>query len=109
MKKIRLLIVLCSFISITQAQEQLDCDFNLREAIFYLQGDENFKRDTIKSINYLQPCVEKGVAEAEILLCRIYASQTEKKLHKKAFKILKKLAKKERNLEIFRNKNIYKL
>ena len=94
MKKIRLLLVLCYFTITIQAQEQLDCDFNLREAIFYLQGDENFKRDTIKSINYLQPCVEKGVAEAEILLCRIYASQTEKKLHKKAFKILKKLAKK---------------
>jgi hypothetical protein len=47
MKKIRLLILLCSFISIAQAQEQLDCDFNLREAIFYLQGDENFKRDTV--------------------------------------------------------------
>ena len=95
MKKIRLLLVLCYFTTTIQAQEQLDCDFNLREAIFYLQGDENFKRDTLKSINYIQPCIEKGVAEAEILLSRIYASQTEKGQHKKAFKILKKLAKKE--------------
>jgi len=95
MKRIRLLLILCFTISITvKAQEQLDCDFNLREAIFYLQGDENFKRDTLKSINYLQPCIEKGVAEAEILLCRIYASQTEKGQHKKAFNIQKKLAKK---------------
>ena len=40
MKKIRLLFVLCYFINtISQAQNQLDCDSNFREAIFYLQGD----------------------------------------------------------------------
>ena len=96
MKKIRLLFVLCYFINtISQAQNQLDCDSNFREAIFYLQGDENFKRDTLKSINYLQPCIEKGDAMSKILLTRIYASQANKDLHKKAFKMLNKLSKEE--------------
>jgi len=96
MKKIQLLLVLCYLTTtITQAQSQSDCDRNFREALFYLKGDKNFKRDTIKSINYLQPCIEKGEAKSKILLTRIYTSQTDKDLHKKAFKMLKKMAKKE--------------
>ena len=95
MKKIQLLLVLCYLItSISQAQSQSDCDRNFREALFYLKGDKNFKRDTIKSINYLQPCIEKGEAKSKILLTRIYTSQTDKDLHKKAFKMLKKWLKK---------------
>ena len=70
MKKIRLLIVLCSFISIAQAQEQLDCDFNLREAIFYLQGDENFKRDTVAYITKL-PFIPPKRSDKQIKVTRI--------------------------------------
>lgn len=95
MKKIKLLFLLCCFVAKAKAQEQMDCDFNLKQAIFYLNGDENFKRDTLKSIKCLEPCIKKGEAKAKILLSRIYASQNNEKNNKKAFKILKELVKEE--------------
>jgi len=50
MKKIRILFILYfTVITVVEAQQSLDCNFNLREAIFYLKGDENFKRDTLKN------------------------------------------------------------
>lgn len=95
MKKIRFLFLWFAVVAMAQAQEEtpLNCDYHINEALFYLKGNENFKRDTIKSINHLKPCVSQGNARAKILLSRIYASQKEEKNHKKAFKILKELAK----------------
>ncbi len=87
-------MLLC-FITSLKAQESINCDFNLREAIFYLKGDSNFKRDTLKSIQYLKPCINKGDARANIVLSRIYASQNDPNKNKEAFKILKDLVKED--------------
>lgn len=112
MKKIpKLFYVICMcVVSITQtkAQEELDCNFNMREAVFYLKGDDNFKRDTLKSINYLKPCIEKGNITAKIILSRIYASQKNKQNNKKAFKILKEIVKENNPIAIADLATLYK-
>ncbi|WP_149025899.1 tetratricopeptide repeat protein [Polaribacter sp. BM10] len=97
MKRIRILIILTFMASLNvKAQEnKIDCDFNIREAIFYLKGDEIFKKDTLKSIEYLKPCIKNGDTTAKILLSRIYASQNNEENNKKSFKILKELVKED--------------
>jgi TPR repeat protein len=77
-----------------KAQEKkLDCDFNFREALFYLKGDENFKKDSLKSIEFLKPCLKIGDAKAQLLMARLYTAKKDEKNYKKAFKLLKKSAK----------------
>lgn len=95
MKRIRLLAILCLTITSTvKAQEkELDCDFNFREALFYLKGDENFKKDSLKSIEFLKPCLKIGDAKAQLLMARLYTAKKDEKNYKKAFKLLKKSAK----------------
>ncbi len=92
MKNFRLLwIALCVSISIVHAQET-DCDFNFREALFYLKVDANFAKDSLKSVRLLEPCVEKGFDKAQILMGRLYQAQKTKEGDKKAFDLFKKAA-----------------
>lgn len=99
MKKTTAILLLSGLcIASLKAQNSLDCDFNLNEAIFYLEGDRDFKRDTLKSISLLKPCVEKGDSYAKILLSRIYSTQNNEEQHKKAFEILDELARKGNSL-----------
>lgn len=97
MKQIRTFCVMCCsiFSIMTHGQEQgesLDCDFNFRAAIFYLKGDENFQRDTIKSIAYLQPCLSIGDAKAQVLMGRIHLAEKTEEGYQKAFELFKKSA-----------------
>ncbi len=85
-------MLLCVGITTMQSQKKNDCDFNFRKALFYLKGDKNFKKDTLKSINYLKPCLKIDNANAQLLMARIYLSKKSKKNNKKAFKLLKKSA-----------------
>ena len=100
MKRIRLLLILCFTISTTvKAQEKkLDCNFNLREALFYLEGDENFKKDSLKSIEFLKPCLKIGDSNAQLVMARLYAAKNDEENFKKAFKLLKKSAKQENSI-----------
>jgi hypothetical protein len=90
--KIVLGLLLCLGITTIQSQKKIDCDVNFKNALFYLKGDENFKRDTLKSIKYLKPCLKVGDANAQLLMARIYLSKNDEKSDKKAFKLLKKAA-----------------
>lgn len=93
MKKIKLLFILSFIVIKTYSQEKLDCDFNFREALFYLKGDENFKKDSLKSIEFLKPCLKIRDAKAQLLMARLYTAKKDEKNYKKAFKLLKKSAK----------------
>ncbi len=92
MKNFRLLwIALCVSISIAHAQET-DCDFNFREALFYLKGDANFAKDSLKSVRLLKPCVEKGFDKAQVLMGRLWQAKKTEEGNKKAFDLFKKAA-----------------
>lgn len=94
MRKIILLFILCfTTVATAEAQEKLDCDINFREALFYLKGDKNFKRDSLKSIEFLKPCLKIGDAKAQLLMGRLYAAKKDEKSYRKAFKLFKKSAK----------------
>ena len=93
-KRILKTFAVCYFILLTAtAQEKLDCDFNFREALFFLKGDKNFKRDSLKSIEFLKPCLKIGDAKAQLLMGRLYAAKKNKNNYRKAFKLIKKSAK----------------
>lgn len=89
-----LYVAFCS-VNAQQNTQELDCKFNFQEALFYLKGDENFKRDSLKAINYLLPCVEKENDNAQLLLGRLYAAKKTEEGYTKAFKLLKKSAKQD--------------
>ncbi len=92
MKK-SLFLCCCLLMMATQAQEKLDCDFNVQEALFYLKGDKNFKPNLSKSIEYLKPCLVSGNSNAQLVMGRIYAAKKDEKSYRKAFKLFKKAAK----------------
>lgn len=95
MKKISKLLAGCCFVVSMSAQTQgkLNCEFNFKEALFYLKGDKNFKKDSLKSIEYLKPCLEKGDAKAQLLMGRLYNAKADEANYKKAFELFKKSAK----------------
>jgi len=93
MKKITLFIILCFIIFETHSQEQLDCDFNFKEALSYIQLSKDFKKDSLKVINLLKPCLKVRDAKSQLLMGRLYAVKGDEKSYKKAFKLFKKSAK----------------
>jgi hypothetical protein len=56
----RLLILGCFFTTLVlNAQEQIiDCKQNIQEALFYLKGSTTIEKDSLKTIEYLKPCLE---------------------------------------------------
>lgn len=96
MKKISKLLAVCCFVVSISAytQEKLDCEFNFKEALSYVQLSQNFKKDSLKVIKLLKPCLKKGDANAQLLMGRLYAVNGDEKSYKKAFKLFRKSAKK---------------
>ncbi len=89
------MLVALTFFSLTsnaQEQEQYDCSFYYREALFYLKGDEYTKKDPEKAIEYLKPCAKKGFDKAQLLLGRLYSFENTEEADKKAFDLIKKAA-----------------
>lgn len=89
------MLVALTFFSLTsnaQEQEQYDCSFYYREALFYLKGDEYTKKDPEKAIEYLKPCAKKGFDNAQLLLGRLYSFENTEEADKKAFDLIKKAA-----------------
>ncbi len=98
MKKIHLLwIYLCISITAIHAQKT-DCYLNVKEAIFYLQEEQNLPKDSLKSIQLLKPCLEKGYDKAQLLMGRLYLSKKTEEGYQKAFKLFKKAAQQENAL-----------
>ncbi|WP_064966659.1 T9SS type A sorting domain-containing protein [Tenacibaculum ovolyticum] len=95
MKITKIMLVALTFFSLTsnaQEQEQYDCSFYYREALFYLKGDEYTKKDPEKAIEYLKPCARKGFDKAQLLLGRLYSFENTEEADKKAFDLIKKAA-----------------
>ncbi|CAM1366600.1 conserved hypothetical protein [Tenacibaculum litopenaei] len=75
-----------------EAQEQLDCEFNFREALYYLKLNDNSEENTLKITEYLTPCVEKGDDKAQLLMARFYLRSGSERDDEKAYKLLEKSA-----------------
>lgn len=93
-----MILAALAFFSLTlnaQEQEEYDCSFYYREALFYLKGDEYTEKDPEKAITYLKPCAEKGFDKAQMLLGRLYSFENTEEADKKAFDLMKKAAKQE--------------
>lgn len=87
------MLVALAFLSLpsnAQEQEEYDCSFYYREALFYLKGDEHTEKDPKKAIEYLKPCAEKGFDEAQMLLGRLYSFENNEEMDKKAFDLFKR-------------------
>ncbi|WP_158651265.1 tetratricopeptide repeat protein [Pseudotamlana carrageenivorans] len=81
------------------AQEQnLNCSYNIQEALFYLKGSSSVEKNTKKAIQYLKPCVSVGNIEAKLLLGHIYVNNTDNSIVKKGFKLIKEAAKEGNSL-----------
>ena len=86
-------ILVCLFLGSLYAQEkETNCEFNFNEALFYLKGDANFAKDSLKSVRLLKPCVEKGFDKAQVLMGRLWQAKKTEEGNKKAFDLFKKAA-----------------
>lgn len=77
--------------SLNAQEKTLDCEYNMREAVFYLT--EGKLKDSQKAIDYLKPCVKAEFADAQLLMGRIYLESDNEKDLKKGFKLIQKAAK----------------
>ncbi len=95
MKAIKFVSILgCLFALSLHAQEkETNCEFNFKEALFYLKGDANFAKDSLKSVRLLKPCIEKGYDKAQVLMGRLYQAQKTAETDQKAFALYQLAAK----------------
>ncbi len=70
----RLLILGCFFTTLVlNAQEQtLNCNENLQKTIAHLKGTATMKKDSLKAIEYLKPCLEAKNANAQLIMGHLY-------------------------------------
>ena len=109
MKTIYKFLLLSYFITTAvHAQDSLDCQYNLREALYFLKGNEFIKPDSIKAINYLKPCVKAENPIAQLLMARLYLNSNDKDNIKKGFKLTKKAAKQDFSLAAYDLGVLYK-
>jgi hypothetical protein len=77
-----------------KAQEtELNCNSNFGEALYYLKRATKSKKDSLKAIEYLKPCLKIGNDKAQLLMGRLFAAKKDDSGNKKAFKLFKKSAK----------------
>ncbi len=106
-------LLLCSYFITTTAysQDSLDCDLNMNHALRYLQylkSSNNVKMDSIKAIEYLEPCVDAENALAQLLMARLYLNSNDDKKFKKGFRLSKKAAKQDLPLAAYDLGVLYK-
>lgn len=78
----------------TSAQEtELDCHVRFDEAIIYLKGNAFVARDSLRAVSYLQPCLEAGYADAQLLMGRLYLNGNNPENYKKGFRLVREAAK----------------
>ncbi len=80
-------------ISANAQEKTLDCKYNLQEAVFYLKGSEFVKKDPLKAIEYLKPCVAAEFADAQLLMGRIFLNRDKEDDLKKGYRLIQKAAK----------------
>jgi len=97
MKQTSKFLALCYFaITISaNSQEKLDCVTNYNNALLFLNGSEYIKKDSLKAIEFLKPCLENDDANAQLLMGRLLLAKQDEESFEKAFKLFKKAAKQD--------------
>jgi hypothetical protein len=97
MKQTSKLLALCYFAITMSAnsQEKLDCESNYNNALLFLNGSEYIKKDSLKAIEFLKPCLEIDDANAQLLMGRLLLAKQDEESYEKAFKLFKKAAKQD--------------
>ena len=96
MKKSTLLLFLCLAILKTQAQEAtLNCNDNLKQALFYLKGSNSTKEGNTEAIALLKPCLKTKNANVQFVMGHLYLNSPDEKNVRKGFKLIKKAAKQQ--------------
>ncbi|WP_299160890.1 T9SS type A sorting domain-containing protein [uncultured Tenacibaculum sp.] len=86
--------IFCLLAIMSHAQKkEIDCNFNMNRAVFHLEGNELFKKDKQKAIEYLIPCVEAKDPLAQLIMGRILLNSNNENKHHRAFKLIKASAK----------------
>lgn len=78
-----------------EKEQELDCEVNIEEAIYYLNIGKNSEESLSKALEYLTPCVESNNAKAQLLMARLYANKQTEESDIKAFQLFKKAAKQD--------------
>ncbi|WP_083629641.1 tetratricopeptide repeat protein [Tenacibaculum agarivorans] len=97
-------LLLCSKL---KAQKKLNCELNLK-IVNHELSLPNSKENYPEIIELLKPCAEKGEAEAQFLLGRIYQVQQTEATYLKAFTLFKKAAKQDHGLAMVHLGDLYK-
>lgn len=95
-KKINRLLILGYFFTtlVLNAQEQnLDCKYNIQEALFYLKGSTTIEKDSLKAIGYLKPCLEVKNPNAQLIMGHLFLNSSQEGSVEKGFELIKKAAK----------------
>jgi hypothetical protein len=95
MNLMRKYITACCFVATMPllSQEELNCETNFKNALFYLKGTDFIEKDSLKAIEFLKPCVEKGDANAQLLMGRLHVAKQDEENYEKAFEFFKESAK----------------
>ena len=83
MKQISKLFTVCCLVFITtiHAQEKPNCGENFSNALLYLQGENYTKKDTLKAVKLLKPCIKLGDDNADCMLLKKMKNLTKKLLN----------------------------
>lgn len=85
---------ICLVVTTTQAQQlQNKCDYNVNEALFYLKGSALVEKDSLRSIEYLKPCVKNKYPPALLVMGVLNMKSKDVIQQEKGFKQIKKAAK----------------
>ncbi|WP_435260671.1 T9SS type A sorting domain-containing protein [Tenacibaculum sp. nBUS_03] len=107
-QKIILTICLLVMIGKVNSQEQIDCQFNINKAINYLEGNDFYKKDKGKALEYLKPCLAINDPLAQIIMARVLLEKDSEKTDKEAFNLLKKAADSGNHIAMSDLGNLYK-
>ncbi len=97
-----LLILGCFFTTLVlNAQDQnLDCKFNIQEALFYLNGSATIEKDSLKAIEYLKPCLEAKNPNAQLIMGHLFLNSSQEESIEKGFQLIKKAAKQKHSVAL---------
>jgi len=105
--KLLLFLFLTAF-SLSAQEQDLNCSYNIEEALFYLKGSTSIEKDTLKAIEYLKPCASIGNTEAQLILGHLYVNDADELIVRKGFKLIKESAKEDNPLAAQRLGFLYK-
>lgn len=74
------------------AQNEIDCNTNLKNALSYLQGTSTVAKDSLKAIEYLKPCLRENNPNAQLIMGHLFLKSVDESNLKKGFQLIKKAA-----------------